>query len=250
MTARVSEVSPAWFGWCPDRMTAPRSIPFQESNPVSSELSGGRGYAIQDVILDYGSTGISIPLFTVILAGTIAGLFAFMRYGLLESWSVLGSLMLILFILSVAVRMLHQDIKKATVAFAPDAIIVRRPLFRPVIIAKDTITTIEVRKNIHHSHRWLFRGAIMIVLAGMIPIILSGGQSQYISRLIPQTSFTAFAGYNLAVILFFGFVFCHGYIRSRYPAVLAIRTADRKIAGLYVDDPGTMSDTLFTWRRM
>jgi hypothetical protein len=245
---RVSEVIRSWFGWCPDRMMTPRSITFQECSPVSSVLSGDQGYTIQDVIMDYGSTGISIQLFTIILAGTIAGLFAIMRYNLFESWSSLGLLMLILFILGVALRMLHQDIKKATVEFAQDAIIIRRPLFRPVIIAKDAITTMEVLKNIHHSHRWLFRGATMIFLAMVIPTILSSGQSQFISGLISRVSFSIFVVFYLAVMVFFGFVFYHGYIRSRYPDVLAICTNNKKIVGLYVDDPGKISDMLSRWR--
>jgi hypothetical protein len=157
MTFHVSEVIRGWRGWCPDRMTVPRFRTFQESNPGLSVFFGDRGYTMQDVIVDYGSTGISIQHFAIILAGTIAGLFTIMRYDLFESWSSLGLLMLILFIFSVAVRMVHQDIKKAAVEFARDAIIIRRPLSRPAIIAKDAITTIGVRKNIHHSHRWLFQ---------------------------------------------------------------------------------------------
>lgn len=246
--SRVSEGIRERLGWCPERITmAPRSRTFMECNPAL-EFPGDRGYAMQDVIMDYGSTGISIQLITVILAGTIAGLFAFMRYGLSENWSVPIFLVLILCVLGVALRMFHQDIKKATVEFTPGTIIVRRPLFRPVIIAKDAITTIEVRENIHHSHRWLFRGALVIFIAGIIPTILTSGQSQYISRLISHASFTVFAGYYLAVIVFFGFVFYHGYIRSRYPDVLAICTTDKKIIGLFVDDPRKMSEMLSAWR--
>jgi hypothetical protein len=247
MTFNVAEVIRSWLGWCPDRMMAPRSLPFRESNPVSSVLFGDRGPAMQEVIVDYGSTGISIPLFTLILAGTITGLFAFMRYGLFESWSVPGLTLLILFILGIALRMLHQDIKKAMVEFTRDALVIRRPLFRPVIIAKDAITTIGVQKNINHSHRWLFRGAALIFLAGIIPAILSSGYFPYLSRVISRISFTLFVVYQLAVVLFFGLVFYHGYIRSRYPDVVTICTSNKKIVGLFVDDPGKMSDMLATW---
>ena len=248
MITRLSEVFHEWMGWCPNKSMNPYAPVFRDNNPVVPVSSCDRGYQVRAVIMDYGSTGMSIKLFTVILAGTIAGLFAFMRYGLFENWSVPVFLVLIIFVLSVALRMFHQDIKKATVEFTPGAIIIRRPLFRPVVIAKDAITTIEVRENIHHSHRWLFRGAIMIFIAGIIPTILSDGQSQFISRLISQISFTVFAGYYLAVMVFFGFVFYHGYIRSRYPEVLAICTTDKKIIGLYVDDPGKMSEMLSAWR--
>jgi len=248
MTSHVSEVIRGWLGWCPDRMTVSRLRKIQEKNPFSMELSGGRGYAVKDVIMDYGSTGISIPLFTIIIAGTIAGLFAFMRYGLFENWSVYGLLVLILFILGAGLRMLHQDIKKATVEVAPGAIIIRRPFFRPVIIQKDTITTMGVRKNIHHSHRWLFRVATIIFLIGIIPLILSSGYFQYLSREIYGISFVLFVAYQLAVAIFFMLVFYHGYIRSRYPEILAICTDNKKIAGLFVEDPKKMSDILSTWR--
>jgi len=249
MTFSISQVIRTRLGWCPDRTAAACPLPFLESNPVSPALPVEGGYAIQDVILDYGSTGISIKLFTLILAGTIAGLVAFMRYGLFESWSVPGLVVLILFVLGVGLRMLHQDIKKATVAFAPGAIVVRRPLSWPVIIPYETITALEVRKNIHHSHRWLFWGAMVIFLAGIIPLVLSGGYFHSLSRLISPLSFTLFMAYQLAVVVFFVLVFYHGYIRSRYPDVFAICTTDKKIVGLYVDDPGTVSERLIRWRR-
>jgi len=240
----VSEVIRGWLGWCPNRAMAPRSRMFRADNPVSSIPFGECGYTMQDVIMDYGSTGISIRLFVIILAGTIAGLFAVMRYGLFEIGSTLGILLISVFILVVAVQMIYQDIKKASIGFTRDAITIRQPLFRPVTIVKDTISVIEVRKNIHHSHRWFFRGALLIVLAGIIPIILSVGQTLTLFRV----SFTVFLGYYLAVIVFFGLMFYHGYIRSHYPDILAICTNDKKIVGLYVDDPGRMSEILSKWR--
>lgn len=178
---------------------------------------------------------------------TIAGLFAIMNYGL-ESWSSLGLLVLSIFFLYTAVRMVHQDIKKAIIEFTPDTITVRWPLSKPVIIVKEAITAIEVRKNIHHSHRWLSRSAIMIFFVGVIPTILFSGQSQYISRVISRVSYTVFVVYYLAVTMFFGLLFYHGYIRSRYTQMLAISTNNKKIVGLYVDDPGRMSEMLSKWR--
>ncbi|MCX6690838.1 MAG: hypothetical protein NTW33_01995 [Methanoregula sp.] len=244
----IAEVFRRHLGWCPDRMMAPRFRTHRADNPVSSIPLGKRGYTMQDVIMDYGSTGLSIPLFTIILAGTIAGLFAIMRYSLFERWSSLGILMLCIFILGVAVRMVHQDIKKAIIEFFPDTITIRRPLFRPVIIAKDTITTIEVRKNIHHSHRWLFRGAMVIFFVYVIPSILSSGHSQYVSRMISRVSLSVFMVYYLAVIVFFGLLFYHGYIRSRYTHVIALCTNNKKIVGLFVDDSGRMSELMSKWR--
>jgi hypothetical protein len=243
----ITEVIRGWLGWCPDKMMAPRSRTFQTDNPVSSIPLGNRGYTMQDVIMDYGSTGMSIRLFTIILAGTIAGLFAIMKYSLFERWSSLGLLVLSIFILGVAVRMAYQDIKKATIEFTPNAITIWRPLFRSVIIVKDAITTVEVRENIHHSRRWLSLGAIVLVIFGVIPTILFSGQSQYLSRMISRVSYTVFVVYYIAVIVFFGLLFYHAYIRSRYSHILAIRTNNQKIVGLYVDDPGKTSDMLSRW---
>jgi hypothetical protein len=177
----------------------------------------------------------------------ITGLFAIMRYGLFESWSSLGMMMMSVFILIVAVRMVYQDIKKATIEFTPDAITVHRHLLRPVIIAKDTITTLGVRKNIHYTHRWLFRGAMMIFFVGVIPSVMFSGHSQYISRIISRVSFTVFVIYYLAVIVFFGLLFYHEYIRSRFTHILAISTNNKKIIGLCIDGPGEMSDILAKW---
>lgn len=238
----------SWLGWCPDRMMVPHSRTFHVSNPVSSIPSGEGGHTIQDVIVDYGSTGMSIRLFTLILAGTIAGLFAVMRYGFMGIWSSFAMLLLSIFILAVSVRMAFQDSKKATIEFTPDAITIRQPFFRSAIIAKDTITAIDVRKNVHHSRRWFILGATVIVVIGNLSYILFREEFQYLSRIITRVSLPVFLTYSLSVIVFFGLLFWHGYIRSRNSRILAISTNNKKIVGLYVDDPGKMSDMLSKWR--
>jgi hypothetical protein len=248
MTTPIFEAIHQWLGWCPNRRMTPvrMEMAWQEVNSPVFQAQGT--LVTNEVIVDYGSTGLSIRLFILILAGTTTGLFAIMRYGLFETWSSLGILMMSIFILGVAVRMAYQDIKKATIEFTKDAIAVWRPLFRPLIIAKDTITTIEIRKNIHHSWRWLFRGAIILFIVGIIPSILFSGQSLFISRVISQVSFSVFVVYYLAVVVFFGLLFYHQHIRSRYSHVLAIHTKTKKIVGLYIDDPGKMSEILSKWQ--
>jgi len=249
MTTRISEVIHQWLGWCPGRrMTLFRKeMTWQEMN---SHILSAHGALVHDkVIVDSGSTGLSIRLFTLILAGTIAGLFAIVRYGLFETWSSIGLLVLSVFILGVALWMVYQDIKKVSVEFTPDIITIQWPLFKPVTIAKDAIISIGVRKNIHHSHRWLFRGAMAIFLVGVIPTILFSGHSLFISWIISRISFTVFVGYYLAVIVFIGLLFYHGCIRSRYSQLLAIGTNNKKIVTLYIDDPATMSEVLSEWRK-
>jgi len=248
MTTRVSEVIRGWLGWCPNRMTALRPGSLKAEYHVSSITLGGGGFTIKDVIMDYGSTGMSIPLFTIILSGTITGLFAIMRYGLFERWSSLGISAFGIFILVIAVRMIYQDIKKATIEFTPYALTIRQPLLRNLVLTKDAITTIEVRENVHHSHRWFFRVAVAIFFLGVIPSILLSEHSLFISRLVSGGTFTAFVVFYLAVIIFFGLLFYHGYIRSRYTQVLAICTNNKKIVGLFVDDPEKMYDVLSEWR--
>ncbi len=249
MITRISEIIHGWLGWCPQRTMLPRSGTLRADNPVSSIPRGGQGYRMQDVIVEYGSTGLSIPVFTLILAGIITGLFATMQYGLFESWSLAGIMLLIIFISVVAVRMAHQDIKKAIFEVTPDTITIRRPLFRTVTIAKDSISSIEVRENIHHSHRWLFRGAMLIFLAGVIPSVLFSGHSQYVFRVISQISYSVVVAFYLAVVVFFGLLFYHAYIRSCYPRIVAIFTHNKKIVGLYVDDPVKVSDMLTKWQK-
>lgn len=245
---RLAETVRQHLGWCPNRMTASRSVTIPADNLVLSIPAGEWRFTMQDAIMDYGSTGMSIPLFTIILAYTITGLFAIMRYSLFESWSSLGILLLSIFILGAAVWMFFQDMKKATVEFTPDTLTIRRHLFKPVIISKDAITTVEIRKNVHHSRRWFFRGAMVIFLITIIPSILFSGQSQYISRLISRVSYTVFVVYYLAIIVFFVLLFYHAYIRSRYSQIVAIHTNSKKIVGLYGNDPGKMYEMLYKWR--
>ncbi len=247
---RISEIIREYLGWCPYSSVAPVRKKLMWSDMRTSALQMENDVQVRkDMIVDYGSIGLSIPLFTIIFAGTIAGLFSIMTYDLFENWSSVGLLIMSIFILGAAVRMVYQDIKKAIIEFSPNAITVRLPLFWPVLIPKDAITTLDVRKNIHHSHRWLFRGATVLFFISIVPSILFSGHSQYVSRMISRVSFTIFFVYYLAVIVFFALVFYHGYIRSRYSHVLAIYTKSNKIIGLYVDDPEEMSDKLSKWHQ-
>jgi hypothetical protein len=247
MTTSISEVIRNWLGWCPNRMMASRSRTYKADYPVSSIPLGEGEHTIQDVIIDYGSTGMSIRLFTIILAGTIAGLFTVMRFGFMGIWSSGGILLLSIFILGVAVRMVYQDSKKASIELTPDAITIRRP-FSTAVIAKDTITTIEIRKNVHHSRRWFILGATVIVVIGNLSYVLFREEFQYVSRIITRVSLPVFLMYSMSIIVFFGLMFYHGYIRSRNPRILAISTNNQKIVGLYVDDPEKMSEVISKWR--
>ncbi len=89
---------------------------------------------------------------------------------------------------------------------------------------------------------------MVIFFVGVIPSVLLSGNSQYISRIISRVSSTVFVMYNFAVIVFFGLLFYHEYIRSHYSHILAIRTNNKKIIGLYINGPGEMSDMLAEWQ--
>ncbi len=248
MKVHVVDVIRGWLGWCPASSSAPVRKKLAWSETSISTRQTGVVLVKNDVIIDYGSTGLSIRLFTLLLAGSTAGLFAIMRYGLLERWSSLGLILLSIFILGAAGQMVYQDIKKAIIEFTLDTIAIHRHLLRPVIIAKSTITTSGVQKNIHFTWRWLFRGAMAIFFVGVIPSVLFSGRSQYISRIISPVSFTTFVVFYLAVAVFFGLLFYHEYIRSRFTHVLAISTNNKKVIGLYINSPGEMSEMLAKWQ--
>jgi hypothetical protein len=86
------------------------------------------------------------------------------------------------------------------------------------------------------------------VVIGNLSFVLFRQEFQYVSRIITRVSLPVFLMYSMSIIVFFGLMFYHEYIRSRNPRILAISTNNQKIVGLYVDDPEKMSEMISKWR--
>ena len=136
MAVTLVETIQQYLGWCPNQRIIPvRKEPnWQEMN--SHILLTPGAYVNDEVIVDYRSTGISLPFFIGILTGII-GIAVFLRLIVQTGFLPLAGILFCGLILSVVIDIVYQDLKKARLEITQDMLIIRRSLHQPVIIRKD-----------------------------------------------------------------------------------------------------------------
>src|SRR5512145_1354774 len=146
---RVSEVIRGWLGWCPYRpgYSARESIQFPAlATPSDARQEEGVLYKNSRMIIDCGSTAVSLPFFAGILIGAL-GIIAFLwlvvRQGL---FPVSGALFLVL-IFAVAVFSVLRDLSQEGMVVTPTALTILRPFNRPFVIPVETIESVQYKEN-------------------------------------------------------------------------------------------------------
>lgn len=229
----ISEVIRGWLGWCPDQGIAPfRKDSCHWPKMNSHTLPTPGAYVNDEVIVDYGKTGISLPYFIgamIAIIGIIAFLLLLVRLAFLP----LAGILFCGLILSVVIDMVYQDLKKASLEITQDTLIIRRSLHWPVVIRKETIATAEVRYNVPPVPLWLQKILILIVIPASSAGIIFGEYLQLVSGEITSSSFFVHLGFDISIILFFLAIYYHSRIRLYYPSVLVITTNTKKLAVIY-----------------
>jgi hypothetical protein len=241
---RVSEVIRGYLGWCPNQRVIPvrTQIPWQEmASPI---LPKQGAYVNKEVIVDYGTTGISLPFFIGVLTGVIAIVVFFTLIIPVKSLFLMAGISLSPFILLFAFVTFYQDMKKATLEITPDTLIIRRSLRQPVVIRKDTIATVEVRPNVPPLPLWLQKVLILFMIPAGTAGVICGEYLQLTAGEITSSSFFMHLGYNVSIVLFFLAIYYHSRIRSYYPSTLVITTNTKKLAGIYGKNPEDIAKML------
>ncbi len=238
MIFRFSEAIRKWAGWCPNINAAPVRERTSTFEMRSSAVPGNTPHLNGKGIVDYGSTGISIPLFILSVAGVVVA-FHILRL----ANSLIAGILLSVFILAVAAIELYHDRNGNTVEVIPDSILVRRPLFKPLVIARDAIVKIEVRKNKLPVPLSVFAAVILAIIIFSVfriyneLILFDQGVNDALTSLVSTSLY-------LSIVIFFICTFHRSYVRSRYPRLLAITTRTKKIIAVYVDDPYSVQRAL------
>jgi len=238
MTMKFAETIRRYVGWCPNINVASGRELTRTSEMSFSTTPDNTPHLQRKGIVDYGSTGISIPLFIVSIAGVVVALHILRLVN-----SFIANILLCVFILAVTAIVFYQDCNESTIDVTPDAIFIHRPLFKPLVIAKDAIVKIEVRNN--------KLPVPLSVLAVVILAIIVFSTVRIYNELFPfdygvnvgLVSLVSVAIHLSAVILFVC-IFHRSYVRSRYPRLIAITTKPRKIIAMYVNDPNSIVEAL------
>ncbi len=225
MTTRFSEAIRKWAGWCPNHKTfTPVRGTGRYADASVSGTPDREVHAMSGVIVDYGRTGISIPLFIALNAGfavLIVGLIVVFR---LWEW---GSLLLMALVPAYSAMELYRTQRRDRIEATRDTITIRRPPFPPIVIPKDAVVKAEVRKNELPVPSWLLIAALAMFLLSAAGGIYGGMDNPASVRFI----------FGCAAVIFFPAIFYRAYTRTRYPQVLTLTTATKKIAAIYTDDP-------------
>jgi hypothetical protein len=241
---RIAEIIHEWMGWCPDRCTIPvrKEIPWREVN--SNTLTTECGYVNDELIVDYGATGISLPFFIGAVFAGVIGIVAVLTIILVVSPFRVAGILWCGLILSVAIVIFYRDMKKATLEITRDALIIRRSLHRPVVIQKDTIASVEVRHNVPTVPLWLQKVLVLLVIPASSVAIIYGEYLEMLSGEIESSSFFLRLGFHTSIVLFFLAIYYHSYIRSYYSTILVITTNTKKLAGIYGKNPEEIAKLL------
>jgi hypothetical protein len=230
----LSEVIRKRLGWCPDSSMTPAGKRILPNDTVTSTRPVDDVVVKNHVIVDYGSTGTLLSFFIRFGAGVIGivVILALIRM----AYPLLAAIVLCGFVISVALIIFYQDIKRAYLLSTPDSLIIHKVLPWSVVIPKDTIATVEVRDNIQSVPLWLLTVLVVIVIPVTSAVVLFGEYLQFAPGEITSLLFLMNLGFDISIILFSLAIYYHARIRSDYPKTLIISTTTRKKIGVYVEN--------------
>ena len=241
MALRFAEAIRRLMGWCPNVAVAGAArhrcdIP---DAGVGMAKEGGRE-VVEGALVDYGLIGTPGRLFLLVLAGAsiIWILFVTAPAALVTVPTFVippaGGLLLLAITLGYAALEFYGTVRRARIDIARDAITISRPPFRPIVIPKDAIETVEVKETKLPVPSWFLAMALAVLLASAAGSVYAGFGNPASMR------FT----FGVAAAILFPVLFYRTYLRARYPQALVITTVEKRIAVIYVDDPGRVARAL------
>lgn len=114
----------------------------------------------------------------------------------------------------------------------PGEIIIKQPMRKPIVIEKEDITQISVKKNEGHSLRWLIR--LFYVFLFVVTIIMD---LRDLERLTPDYSKLSIFLIKLSNITFFLVLFYNFELLVPYKRTLKVTTCSNLKLWLYTDNP-------------
>ncbi len=234
-----------YMGWCPNgyRMAHVRNrTPWDglEFNPLPTEDT----FINDGILIDYGRTGISLPIFVGLVAGAISIVVIFSLILPFATFRVTSGILMCGLLLPVVLVILARDLRGARLEITRGTLVIRRALSWPVVIQKEEIDSVEIRDNRPPMPAWLQGILFLFLIPVSTAYILSYEYMQFVSGEIASSSFITSLGFYLCIVLLFLVSYYRSRIRSRYPRYLFITTGTRKVVVMYTENPEEIAGML------
>ncbi len=230
MAMKFSEAIQRMVGWCPNAAmagTGRRRYAAPDGEVGLGTAAGGEREVVEGVLVDYGSIGTPATYFILLVA---VALFVGCFFVMLPA----VGLLVLAIILAYAGMELYGVMRRACVEISSDTITITRPLFWPIVIPKDAVVKVEVRENKLTTPYWLLAAAMAMIFVSAAGSIYYGLDNPASMRFIS----------GLGAAIFFPMISYRTYARTHYPRILAITTAEKKIAAIYTEDPEQIARVL------
>lgn len=219
------------IGWCPQKEFAMENIRIKKRE-LYFDSSFQRNASLERPMKIIADIDIGI-----ILAAGLVAFFVLLFLGLI--FPILVYFAVLSVFLSYAILFI-QD--RTTLEFTSNDMILRRPLFKPVIIQKENVLKAEVVNNINYTLRWILLPlAILVIVAlafGSKDILYLSGSPRDVSFIISRFSLKG------TIILILSVAFYQAYIRSKYPKAIKITSKIKKKITIYVENPQELTGKL------
>jgi hypothetical protein len=231
------------MGWCPNAGMQPNRRPESDIGyphlPIARNIpaSDGRG-----MVVDYHHIDSRL-----ILAGLLAfaGFFILFVISLfIPAWRPAFSILTSLSFMAYAAVHLYLDMKRAAIEFLPNSIVLRRPLFRPLVFEKDSVRSIEMKKTYLPVPRWVFALFYILLVSA---IFFSMTWSEVLRLTSGQAVGTDFAFHLLIAIGFVAFMLelsYRSFARLHYPRFLKVTLKIGEVLYLYAEHPENLAAML------
>ena len=234
-----------YMGWCPNgyRMAHARNRTAWdglEFNPLPRQDT----YTNDGILIDYGRTGISLPIFVGLVAGAICIVVIFSLILPFATFRVTSGILMCGLLLPVVLVILARDLRGARLEITRGTLVIRRALSWPVVIQKEEIDSVEIRDNRPPMPAWLQGILFLFLIPVSTAYILSYEYMQFVSGEIASSSFITSLGFYLCIVLLFLVSYYRSRIRSRYPRYLFITTGTRKVVAMYTENPEEIAGML------
>lgn len=239
------EILRGYLGWCPNshRMSPVRKHASWDGLEFIP-LPIGDTYGNDGVVVDYGRTGMSLPVFIGMVTGVIGIVVIFSFILPFATFRVTSGILMCGLLFPAVVVILYRDLRRAKLEITRDALVIRRAFYRPVVIRKNEIATMEIRNTKPPVPIWLQAVLSLFLIPFSSAYILFREYVQFASGEITSSSFFTFLGFYLCIVLLFLVSYYCSRIRSRYPRHLFISTGTRKVAAIYAGNPEEVAGML------
>ncbi len=232
MTGAFTENVKKIMGWCPQKsfIEHARTEKHEYYSLISYEKRQYTGKTVK-ILTDYQFNKVlytgCAAVFIFLVAAALSNLFFFVAMSVLS-------------IFLTSVILFVQD--RTTMEFSSNAIIIKRPIFKPVEISRKNILKLEVVGNPNNRYR---RVLIPLVIIAMIYWSMNaiGALSRHFAN-DPVPIFLYFVFLESTVLIFIAVLYYKYYIRSHQENFLKINSRSGGEVTIYVDDPQELANKL------